>query len=106
MALTDERLAALVSYCRLDDLSDEDTALLEAFYSAAVDYMTDAGVMPPKEGTGRAAKYDLCVNCMVLDSWNNREMVQSGSFADNPAFRRVLNQLKLTEVVPDSGTTS
>lgn len=106
MKLTDERKATLIAFCRLDDLSPEDEMLLESFYQDAVAYMTDAGVAQPEPGSARAAKYDHCVNYMVLDSWDNREMLQSGTVTENPAFRRRLNQLKHTEIVSDSDTVS
>ena len=106
MALTDVRKATLIAFCKLDDLSPEDEALLESFYEDAVSYLNDAGVSQPAEGTLRAAKYDQCVNIMVLDSWDNREMLQSGTVTENPAFRRRLNQLKHTEIVSDSDTVS
>lgn len=106
MALTDERKATLIAFCRLDDLTPEDEMLLASFYEDAVDYMTDAGVAQPEPGTARAAKYDHCVNYMVLDSWDNREMLQSGTVTENPAFRRRLNQLKHTEIVSDPDTVS
>lgn len=49
-------------------------------------------------GTPRAAQYDLCVNYLVLDAWERREVTITGTItADNPAFRRLINQLKLTE---------
>lgn len=43
---------------------------------------------------------------MVLDAWDRRDMTEaSGQNTENPAFRRVLNQLKLTEgMVSDSDT--
>ena len=106
MKLTDERKATLIAFCRLDDLSPEDEMLLESFYQDAVAYMTDAGVAQPEPGTARAAKYDHCVNYMVLDSWDHREMLQSGTVTEDPAFRRRLNQLKHTEIVSESGTIS
>lgn len=53
-----------------------------------------------------AAQYDLVVNAMVLDAWDRRDMTEaSGQVTENPAFRRLLNQLKLTEgMVSDSDT--
>ena len=43
---------------------------------------------------------------MVLDAWDHRDMTEtSGQVMENPAFRRRLNQLKLTEgMVSDSDT--
>lgn len=101
MALTEERKAALLAYCKLTELADdpEVEALIPAFYEAAVGYMDGAGVTEPKEGTARRAQYDLCVNAMVLDSWEHRDLKEPASqVSENVVFRRMLNQLKLTEV--------
>lgn len=101
MALTEERKAALLAYCKLTELADdpEVEALIPAFYEAAVGYMEGAGVTEPEEGTARRCQYDLCVNAMVLDSWEHRDMKEPNSqVSENVAFRRMLNQLKLTEV--------
>ena len=105
MELTAKRKAALLAYCRIDELSEDDTALLESMYFDAVDYLAGAGVSAPEEGSGRAAQYDQCVNALVLDAWDHRGSQTAGqALVENPAFRRRLNQLKLTEPVPDSGT--
>lgn len=101
MALTEERKAALLAYCKLTELADdpEVEALIPAFYEAVVGYMDGAGVAEPQEGTARRAQYDLCVNAMVLDSWEHRDLKEPGSqVSENVVFRRMLNQLKLTEV--------
>ena len=64
-----------------------------------------AGISPPASGTPRAAQYDLCVNYLVLDGYDRRDVTITGTIvADNPAFRRLINQLKLTEPVSDLGT--
>ena len=107
MELTAKRKAALLAYCRIDELSGDDAELLESMYFDAVDYLAGAGVSAPEEGTGRAAQYDQCINALVLDAWDHRGSQTAGqALAENPAFRRRLNQLKLTEPVPDSGTGS
>lgn len=106
-ALTDKRLEELLAYCKLTELADdpEVEALIPAFYEAAVGYMDGAGVTEPQEGTARRAQYDLCVNAMVLDSWDHRDMKEPGSqVAENVAFRRMLNQLKLTAFSLDGET--
>ena len=106
MELTPERKAALLAYCRIDALEPGEDTLMETLYSAAVAYMDQAGVSEPKEGTPRRAQYDLAVNYLVLNAYDQRDTVITGTIvADNPAFRRLLNQLKLTEpVVSDSDT--
>lgn len=99
-SLTPERQAALLAYCHLTELADEPEvqALIPALYDAAVGYVTNAGVSQPEAGTTRAAQYDLCVNYLVLDAWERRETSMVATVvADNPAFRRLINQLKLTE---------
>lgn len=100
MALTEERKAALLAYCKLTELADdpEVAALIPAFYEAAVGYMDGAGVAEPQEGTARRAQYDLCVNAMVLDAYDRRGAQTEGSVGDNPMLRRMITQLKLTEV--------
>ena len=98
--LTTERRAALLAYCKLTEFAEdpEVTALLETLYGAAVAYMTQAGVSEPPEGTPRRSQYDLCVNALVLDGWDKREITVSGAAVENPAFRLTVNQLKRTEV--------
>ena len=100
MELTQERLTTLLAYCKLTELADdpEVQALVPALYQAAVGYLAGAGVAPPPPDTPRAAQYDLCVNYLVLDGWERREVTITGTtVSDNPAFRRLINQLKLTE---------
>ncbi len=95
--LSDRQRESLMAYCRLDDLPPEEADLLAALYGAAVSYMEQAGVSEPPEGTSRRAQYDLCVDALVLDAWDIRGTEVDGNVAENPAFRRTLNQLKLTE---------
>ena len=98
MALTEERRARLLAYCRIEVPTDEELLTLEGLYDAAVGYMEGAGISPPASGTPRAAQYDLCVNFMVLRDFDLRDATITGTIVnDNPAFRRLLTQLKLTE---------
>ena len=60
--------------------------------------MEQAGVSEPKEDTPRRAQYDLCINALVLDGYDRRDVTITGTIvSDNPMFRRMLTQLKLTE---------
>lgn len=98
MALSEPGKAGLLAFCRLDEMSPEEEELLGTLYDAAVGYMAQAGVGEPPEDTTRRAQYDLCVNYLVLDSWDRRDASFVGAASsENPAFRRLLNQLKLTE---------
>lgn len=100
MELTAERKATLMAYCRLteDELGPGEPELLEGFYYAAVGYMEQSGVSLPEEGTPRRAIYDLLVNRMVLSDWDNRDAVDATPVTENIRFRRLLNQMKDTEV--------
>lgn len=100
MALTEERRVELLAYCKLTELADdlEVQTLIPVLYDAAVGYMENAGVSVPESGTSRAALYDLCVNYMVANAWDQRDAAVAATVVtDNPAFRRYLDQLKLTE---------
>lgn len=98
MALTEKRRKTLLAYCRIDTLDEWEEVLLSSMYDAAVEYMTQAGISEPPEGTRRRGPYDLLVNALVLDAWDRRDLTTPGTGgADNPMFRRMLNQMKLTE---------
>ena len=101
-----ERQAEILGYCRIDDPTPEDLSLLEALYMDAVSQMSHAGVTEPVPGSARLAQYNVCVSALVLDAWDNRG-IQTGDKAltDNPAFRRRINQLKLTEPVRSDSDT-
>lgn len=106
MAAFSARQASILSYCRIDDPSPEDLALLEVFHAAAVSYMEDAGVAEPEAGSARLPKYNICILAMVLDAWENRgTKTADKAFADNPAFRRRINQLKRAEPVRSESDT-
>lgn len=100
MNLTDERMASLLAYCKLTELADdpEVQTLIPALYEAAVGYMESAGISLPAPDTPRQAQYDLCVNYLVLDAWERREVTITGTIVtDNPVFRHQINQLKWPE---------
>lgn len=98
MQLDAIRKVTLKAFCRLDDISVEEEELLHHLYDAAVGYMSQAGIREPPRDTPRRAQYDLCVNYLVLDSWDRRDASFVGAASsENPAFRRLLNQMKLTE---------
>ena len=105
--LTEARRAELLAYCKLTEFAEdpEVEALIGTYYGAAAAYMAQAGISEPPVGTPRRAQYDLCVNAMVLDSWDKREISVSGTVSENPAFRRVMNQLKMTENVSNLDTS-
>lgn len=95
-----ERLSEIAAYCRVE----ADDAELPGFVDAAAAYLSGAGVSEPEDGTARFAQYLQCVKYLALDLYDRRDAAVEGTLGDNPAFRRMLNQLKLTEPVPESGT--
>lgn len=100
MEWTEERRAALLAYCRIEEPTADETRTLEGLYAAAVGYMEQAGVSEPAAGTPRRAQYDLLVDRMVLEGFDQRGTVITGTIvADDPAFRRMMVQLKLSEPV-------
>lgn len=92
-----------MAYCRIDELTPEEEPILEGMYYDAAAYMLQAGIAEPEEGTPRRAQYELCINRLVLDAWDCRgtsaEERLSASIMENRAFRRTINQMKLTEPV-------
>lgn len=99
--------ASLMAYARIDELSPEEEADFEDCYLGAVGYLETAGVSCPEVGTLRWHQYMRCLKALFLDDWDHRGTAGSAQgLADNPAFRRRINQLKLTEAVPDSGTAN
>ena len=97
MPLTEERRAGLLAYCRMEEPTEEELLTLETLYDAAVGYLEGAGISSPAPGTSRAAQYDLAVNFMVLRDFDLRDAEVMGTVQDNPVFRRLITQLKLTE---------
>lgn len=97
MALSEARLAGLLAYCRIEEADGWEREVLELLFDSAAGYLSAAGVAEPPEGSPRRAQYDLCVNYLVLDAYDRREaLLNTGQAAENPVFRRMLNQLKLT----------
>lgn len=103
--MDEARKARLMAYCRIDALEEGEDALLQGLYEAAVSYMEQAGISEPEQGTARRAQYELCVNYLVLDGYDRRDVTITGTIvSENPAFRRMLTQLKLTEPVSNLDT--
>lgn len=96
--LTAERLAEVLAYCKLTELADdpEVAELIPRFAADAEAYLAGAGIAPPEPEASSRSMYDQVVNYMVLDAWDHRDAWTPGSYTENPAFRRQLNQLKLT----------
>lgn len=103
--MTDERLAEVMAYCRIEREDPGEIRLVTALVAAAESYLTQAGVSLPAAGTLRRAQYDLLVNAMVLDSYDNRGSQSAGyTLSENPVFRKMLAQMMQTEPVSELDT--
>lgn len=104
MELTPEELAAAKAYMKVDD--DNDDVVVTQCVIAAREYMKGAGIALPPSGMPRRASYDICAHRMALDDYDERLGIVHAKAEENPAFRRRLNQLKLTEPVSNLDTGS
>lgn len=93
--MDEKRKASLMAYCHLDDLGAEESLLLEGMYDGAVAYMAGADVSMPEADDPRRPIYDLVVNALVNDAWDNRRSTVTGQLFQNPVWNRMKNQLKL-----------
>ena len=93
-----EKLSEIAVYCHVEA---DDAELLDELKAG---FQTLEEKVEPQDGSPRYAKYLQCVKYLALDLYDRRDAAVEGALSDNPAFRRLINQLKLTEPVPDSGT--
>ena len=97
--LTDH-LADIAVYCHVE----ADDAEIPGFVDTAAAYLADAGVLEPQDGSPRFAMYLLCVKALTLEQYDRRGISIDQAASENRVVRLMLNQLKLTEPVPESGT--
>ena len=96
MAISEEKLAAVKRYMRVD--GDEDDVVISALYEAAVLYLRDAGIKEPAEGS---ALYDLATWGLTLHYYDHRDAV--GTEASFPTgLRPIITQLKLAGAIPSA----
>lgn len=97
MALTEQFLRDLMYYCRAECEDAEEQKLFTDLYRDAAAYLETAGVSEPAPDAPRFSTWATCVKAMVLDAYDRRGGSVDGAVAENPALRRRINQLKLTE---------
>lgn len=95
MALTREELEAAKTYMRVE--GHEGDLAVTACVEAARTYLSQAGVSLPGGDDLRRNLYDLVCHAMALDAYDHRGTELETTVTENPAIRRMLNQLKLTE---------
>ena len=107
MAIPEEYKPQVLAYCREPEPEDADMMALEQAWDSAEGYLEGAGVSRPRAGTGREALWLSVMCALVLDEYDQRgAQFEAGKLQDNPAFRRKVNQLKLTEPASDSDAGS
>ena len=92
---------ALKTYMHLEEMPDggEDAALVQGLHTAAASYLSNAGVTRStvecsSEGD-TLALYNLVLQAMTLDMYDNRGSVSGGSAAAAAVgVREMINQLK------------
>lgn len=80
MALTEERKAALLAYCRIEEPTDEELITLETLYHAAVGYLEHAGVLEPPDGTAggpsmTCVSTSWCCGTLICGTPRSRELL-------------------------------
>ncbi len=102
-ALTEEELAEARAYMRVDEgpeavLDDAQVErVVRSCVRAARAYLAGAGVSLPPAGTNRRAEYDVVCHALALARYDTRNALSESALLENPVFRRMLNQLKMTE---------
>lgn len=94
LKLDPEELSAAKAYMRIEG-EDEDSLVMSDVLAART-YLEEAGVSLPAKDSGRRALYDLACYALALAYYERRETT-GAALEDNPAIRRTINQLKLTE---------
>ena len=96
MEITYDELERCMRYMKLDTEEDEPVAL-ECLQSAR-EYLSNAGVSLPPEGSGRRVQYDMAAHILASSYYQRRTATVEGTaVTENPVLRPILNQLKLTE---------
>lgn len=94
-----EKLSAVKAYMRVD--GDEDDDVIAALYSAATEYLSNAGIEEPAE---TSELYNLALWALTLHYYDHRDAV--GTEAGIPTgLRPIINQLKLI-AISDAGAVS
>ena len=89
MAETEDKLAAVKRYMRID--GNDDDEVIAALQDAAILYLQNAGIEKPTE---ESSLYNLAVWSLTLHYYDHRDSV--GNEASFPiGLRPIINQLKL-----------
>lgn len=89
-----EELAAAKAYMRIE--GDDEDSLVVSMVMAARAYLEGAGVSLPPAGSDRRSVYDLACHGLALSYYDHRGET-GAAMVDNPALRRIITQLKLSE---------
>ena len=108
MAIPEEYKSRVLAYCQERAPDDWDLLVLDQAWDSAAGYLEGAGIsQPPETDTARNALWLSVMCAMVLDEYDQRgAQFDQGKLQDNPAFRRKLVQLKLTEPASEADAGS
>lgn len=89
----------VLAYCQEPAPDEADLMVFDHAWDSAEAYLLDAGISrPTEENAGRMALWLSVMLAMVLDEYDQRgAQFEQGKLQENHAFRRKLNQLKLSE---------
>lgn len=94
MAVSEQELAAVKAYMRVDQDDLEDDEVIEALYEAARSYLTGAGISDPGEAAEGHSLYLLALWGLTLYYHDHRDAVGAEQ-AFPVGLRPVITQLKL-----------
>lgn len=98
MAIPEEYKPQVLAYCQEPEPDEMDLMTLDQAWDGAEAYLAGAGVARPQADTPRESLWLGVMCALVLDEYDQRgAQFAENKLQDNPAFRRKLNQLKLTE---------
>lgn len=104
MPIPEEYRAQVLAYCREPEPDEADLLALDQAWDSGAAYLEGAGAArPPAEDAARTALWLSVMCALTLDEYDQRgAQFEQGKLQDNPAFRRKLVQLKLSE--PEEAT--
>ena len=98
MAIPEELIQDVESYCLEPDPDEEKLRALHLAWDEAAGYLQGAGVSRPKTDDERHGLWLGVMLALTLDGYDQRgAQFSAGKLQENPAFRRKISQLKWTE---------
>ncbi len=97
MGIPEDLLSQVKAYCAAQNADDADMLNLNDAWDSAQSYLAGAGVTEPERSSGTWPLWFQVMKALTLDGFDQRgAQFDQGKLQDNSAFRRQLNQLKLS----------